>query len=201
MVTRTWSRNTQPARWIIATLSFNCCSPMGAVEEVGCTCPWRDRAWPRHTHPVPIFSADSVYIITLDQYYRPLVDILIFWFLSGMATRTWSRNTRPAHWIIVIFVVQLWLPSGEVEIVPCMDPWWDSAWPRHTHPVPVPMFLSFKQLNLLPDLVLVLFFSFVLFVLLLNTATCHLPRAGGPSSWTVKPTWNDAQRPKFVQIQ
>ena len=32
-------------------------------------------------------------------------------------------------------------------------------------------------------------------------ATCHLPRVGGPSSWTVKPTWNDAQRPKFVQIQ
>ena len=102
MVTRTWSKNTQPARWIIATLSFNCGSPMGAVEEVGCTCPWRDRACPRHTHPVPSISADSLKITTLDHYYRSLVDILISWFLSGMATRTWSRNTRPAHWIIAI---------------------------------------------------------------------------------------------------
>ena len=49
------------------------------------------------------------------------------------------------------------------------------------------------------NLILALFFFFV--VLLFNTATCHLPRVGGPSGWTVKPTWNDAQRPKFVQIQ
>ena len=44
MAIRTWSRNTQPARWIVAILSFNCGSPMGAVEEVGCKRPWRDRA-------------------------------------------------------------------------------------------------------------------------------------------------------------
>ena len=53
MAIRTWSRNTQPARWIVATLSFNCGSTIGAIEEVGRKHPWRDRARPRHTHPVP----------------------------------------------------------------------------------------------------------------------------------------------------
>ena len=52
-----------------------------------------------------------------------------------MATRTWSRNTScpPDHCKFVVQYVQLWLPSAQKEIVACMDPWWDSAWPRHTH--------------------------------------------------------------------
>ena len=53
------------------------------------------------TH-APCANYCSWFTIDQNHYYRSLVDILISCFLSGMATRTWSRNTRPAHWIIAI---------------------------------------------------------------------------------------------------
>ena len=49
---------------------------MGAVEEVGCTCPWRDRAWPRHTHP----CANYFSWFTIDHY--SIDHWLISWFLD-----------------------------------------------------------------------------------------------------------------------
>ena len=150
MAIRTWSRNTQPARWIVATLSFNCGGPMGPVEKVGCK------------HPCQIFQTlvDILIWSNLALYWSFVCGhifqsrrcicsgvlglapcriesnqiskqgtnpanlwatslLSLIWHDFCKANRTWSRNTRPAH-----------------------QTWWDSAWPRHTHPVPMPMFLS-----------------------------------------------------------
>ena len=66
-------------RWIVATLSFNV---MGAVEKVGCKRPWRDRAWPRHTHPMPgylVLIEFSFVLVFCLWSYIPQPPLHLFW--------------------------------------------------------------------------------------------------------------------------
>lgn len=70
VATRTWSRNTQPARQIIAT-----------VEIVACTDPWPNRAWPRDTRPVPVISDFFALRPHRLQNWFTIAHWLISWFV------------------------------------------------------------------------------------------------------------------------